>query len=305
MVAVDARLGQSVEAGRQSRARRLRWRWLAWRRRRGRPCSRSAPDRSERRRRAERRSTLTGGARPPSRESCCAPAPAALRRDGALGAPEGRPTPGAVKQDGGAERPAAPRPSSRRLRRREPAARQGLLSERIRACAFHAPGRGPRPRPAKVALRSPPGGARIPTRGECLRPRRRAHEGRFAPSIYVALGRRAPRGCCRAAGANVSRLRSEASFSVLSGRALRRSLSGSRTHRPEPAGDSAATRRFTLRRSLSATSRRSVDSASTWRAGCRRADEEGRHPLPQGHIAREAYRALAVIWMLRGCRAAA
>ncbi|MFR8046385.1 MAG: transposase [Eggerthella lenta] len=262
-------------------------------RRRGRPRARvSAPDRSERRQRgksdgidAEQAARRLANRCAPAKSRCAEWRPrrarGGLRRRG-----EG---------DGGAERPAG-RVVALPEEARAPLRGKGS-SELVRACASMRPGAGSSPETlAKVALRSLARRARmLDEEAKGLEAEIDALTKALAPSTRSLLGA-GPHVAARlllAAGANVSRLRSEASFSMLCGASPVPVSSGrADRHRLSRAGD----RRANSALYTMAITRMAHDERT--RSYVARRMSEGKTKKDairclKRYIAREAYRALA------------
>ena len=233
-------------------------------------------------------STPSRRARRPSREPLRA-GEVALRRRWAPSARSAALRRRGEGEDGGAERPAGP---GRRAARggRGPFA-QGS-SEQVRACASMRPGEllARDPGPGRPCARSPGGRACSTRRRRAWRPRS-THSRRRSPRSRSSGGPHVAARLLLAAG-SASRACARASFSMLCGRARARLERQGRSAPPEPRGRQASqARRSTPWRSPHGP--RQADPLLRGAQDVGGQDEEGRHPLPQRYIAREAYRALA------------
>lgn len=256
----------------------------------------SAPDRSERRRRGKSdgidaeqasRAALAG--------TRCAPAKSHCAEMGALGALEAAYA-GAVKARTAALNALQAQVVALPEEARAPLRGKGS-SELVRACASMRPGAGSSPETlAKVALRSLARRARmLDEEAKGLEAEIDALTKALAPSTRSLLGA-GPHVAARlllAAGANVSRLRSEASFSMLCGASPVPVSSGrADRHRLSRAGD----RRANSALYTMAITRMAHDERT--RSYVARRMSEGKTKKDairclKRYIAREAYRALA------------
>ena len=256
----------------------------------------SAPDRSERRRRGKSDGIdAEQAARAALAGTRCAPAKSRCAEMGALGALEAAYA-GAVKARTAALNALQAQVVALPEEARAPLRGKGS-SELVRACASMRPGAGSSPETlAKVALRSLARRARmLDEEAKGLEAEIDALTKALAPSTRSLLGA-GPHVAARlllAAGANVSRLRSEASFSMLCGASPVPVSSGrADRHRLSRAGD----RRANSALYTMAITRMAHDGRT--RSYVARRMSEGKTKKDairclKRYIAREAYRALA------------
>ena len=242
-------------------------------------CSRSRrPTAPQRRRRGKSDGIDAEQARAALAGTRCAPPKSRCAEMGALGALGGLRRRPVKARTAALNAPCGP--GRRCPRRRGPAARQGLPRAGP-APAPHAPRRGLLAETlAEVALRSLARQARMLDEEARRQSRdRRAHEGARPSTSRSSRQAHVAARLLLAAGASVSRLRSEASFSMLCGASPAPVSSGGRSAPPEPRGRRA--------RPLGALHHgdrpqlRQADRSYVARRMSRGQDEEGRHPLPQ------------------------